>query len=119
MDESLVNSGIARKLISMTPQGALISKVADGAKYGSYLMITCCFISFIIWLGTFVSSYTTKDPNKKKSLKGTWIAFLVLTIISFAIAYYLHTKSTISGIAKTYHGANTYGKTTKFMKGHF
>jgi len=111
--ESLVNSDAARKLISMTPQGALVSKVADGAKYGSYVMITCCFISFIIWLGTLASSFTTKDPNKKKSLKGTWIAFCVLTIISFGIAYYLHTKSTISGVASTYHGANAY---KKFMK---
>jgi len=93
-----LNSKVGGRLMSLTPQGKALQTAAKGAKYGSYMMFFCCFISFVIWIGTLIGTYTTKDPKQKKTLQGTWIAFLVLTIISLIVAMYLRTKSSPSKI---------------------
>lgn len=74
------------------PEGPVIAAAAktavSTAKFLFYAAMFCCVISTIICFSTFVASFTAKDENKKSSLRGTWIAFLVLCTCMAALALF-------------------------------
>lgn len=96
-----MNNPAAMMAMSATPIGAPIVAASKGAKYGSYLVFLCCFISFVIFIGTLIGSLTDKDEGKKKTLQGVWIAFLVLMICSLLVGLFLRSKSSPSKIVSS------------------
>jgi Na+/proline symporter len=84
------------------PEGPVVVSGAKAAvttaKLLFYVTMFCCVISFIIFLSTFVPSLTTKDEKKKASLKGAWIAFLVLCTCMAMIAFFFYRNSSLSRV---------------------
>ncbi|BAT22557.1 hypothetical protein [Yellowstone lake phycodnavirus 3] len=69
---------------------AAVKAAVKAAQMAFYVTMCCCVISTIICFSTFVASFTAKDENKKSSLRGTWIAFLVLCTCMAALACFSH-----------------------------
>ena len=93
------------------PEGPVIATAVKGAvttaKILYYVAMFYCVISFIIYFSTFVASMTAKDEKKKKSLRGAWIAFLVLMFCMSIIAFILWRGSSLSRIVQSQ--LKTYG----------
>jgi hypothetical protein len=77
---------------------AAVKAAVTAAKMAFYVTMCCCVISTIICFSTFVTSFTTKDEKKKSSLKGTWIAFLVLCTCMAMLAFFFHMNSSLSRV---------------------
>jgi hypothetical protein len=84
------------------PEGPVIATAAKAAvstaKLLFYVTMFCCIISFIIFISTLVPSLTTKDEKKKASLKGAWIAFLVLCTCMAMLAFFFNRNSSLSRV---------------------
>lgn len=84
------------------PEGPVIAAAAktavSTAKLGFYITMGCCIISTIICFSTFVASFTAKEDRKKASLRGTWIAFLVLCACMSMLALFFHMNSSLSRV---------------------
>jgi hypothetical protein len=80
------------------PIAAAVKAAVTAAKMAFYVAMCCCVISTIICFSTFVASFTAKDEKKKSSLKGTWIAFLVLCSCMAMLALFFHMNSSLSRI---------------------
>lgn len=84
------------------PEGPAIATAVKAAvttaKMLFYVTAFCCVISTIICFSTFVASFTAKDDKKKSSLKGTWIAFMVLCTCMAGLAFFFHMNSSLSRV---------------------
>jgi hypothetical protein len=77
---------------------AAVKAAVKAAQMAFYVTMCCCVISTIICFSTFVASFTAKDDKKKSSLRGTWIAFLVLCSCMAMLALFFHMNSSLSRV---------------------
>ena len=82
-------------------EAVMAKNAAQLAMKPVFWLVSCCTcVMFTIFMGTFIGSFTSKDSEEKKRLKGTWIAFLVLFVCCAGIAFSVHKAMTfkIGGI---------------------
>lgn len=105
--EKLINSNLGSKIAGKIPIASTFITMSKTFNILQYVLLVVAIVFFIVFIATLIQS---KQDKKNKNNNGTWIAFLVLSVVFSGGAYYCHTRSTLSGSLKMYKGGATFKK---------